>query len=266
MTAPAPVPPIAKSRRKGAGRSRHFVAAEKIGQLILRGDFAPGVLLPNEAEWCKRLNMSRSVVREAVKMLSAKGLVSSRPKVGTRVQPRERWNLLDRDVLLWYAATSGKSRILESIQQMRRILEPEAAALAAVNHDAAQMSAISIACRDMGLAPTLESRIEADVRFHRAILIASGNEFLVPFAFLVESALVEVFDHVTRKIGTLHHAQSLHEDIERAIRLRRPEAARRAARRLLADTDHIIHLPPPRRPTVTRSAALRAQGGTLARR
>ena len=191
-------------------RSRNFVAAEKIGQLILRGHFAPGVLLPNEAEWCKRLRMSRSVVREAVKMLSAKGLVISRPKIGTRVQPRERWNLLDRDVLLWYAASAGKESMLDSIQQMRRIFEPEAAALAAVNHDAAQMETISIACRDMGLAPTLEMRIEADVRFHRAILSASGNEFLVPFGFLVESALVEVFNHVTRKIGDLHHAQWRH--------------------------------------------------------
>lgn len=257
MTSPAPVASIAKSRRKRAGQSRHFDAAEKIGLLILRGDFAPGVLLPNEAEWCKRLNMSRSVVREAVKMLSAKGLVSSRPKIGTRVQPRERWNLLDRDVLLWYAATSGKHRILASIQQMRSIFEPEAAALAAVNHDAAQMAEISLACRDMGLAPTLETRIEADVRFHRAILIASGNEFLVPFGFLVESALVEVFDHVTRKIGDLHHAQTLHEHIERAIRKRRPEAARRAARNLLADTDDIIHMAPPRRPTTLKRTATR---------
>lgn len=244
-------------------RSRNYVAAEKIGQMILRGHFAPGVLLPNEAEWCKRLRMSRSVIREAVKMLSAKGLVLSRPKIGTRVQPRERWNLLDRDVLLWYAASAGKQTMLDSIQQMRRIFEPEAAALAAINHDQAQMEAISIACHEMGTAPTLEERIEADVRFHRAILQASGNEFLVPFGFLVESALVEVFDHVTRKIGNLHHAQGLHEDIERAIRRRRPEAARRAARRLLADTDHIVHMPArPRRAPLRKSGPPARPGGS----
>jgi len=237
---------LAIAKKKRSGKSRHFAAAEEIGTRILRGDFAPGVLLPNEAEWCKRLRMSRSAVREAIKMLKAKELLHSRPKVGTRVEPRARWNLLDRDVLAWYMATPERARFLKSVQEMRRIFEPEAAALAAVHRDAAQMAAISVACRDMGTATTLESRIEADVRFHLGILSAAGNEFLVPFGFLIESALANVFDYVTRSVGTLRHAQSLHENIEKAIRHRRPDAARRAARLLLADTDDIIeHLPPP---------------------
>lgn len=241
-------------KRKRNGKSRHFAAAEEIGSRILRGDFAPGVLLPNEAEWCKRLRMSRSAVREAIKMLKAKGLLNSRPKVGTRVEPRARWNLLDRDVLAWYLATPDRDRFLKSVQQMRRIFEPEAAALAAVNRDAAQMAEISDACRDMGTATTIESRIEADVRFHLGILSAAGNEFLVPFGFLIESALANVFDYVTRSVGTLRHAQSLHENIEKAIRRRRPEAARRAARLLLADTDSIIERP---RPAAAASAPAR---------
>lgn len=252
---------MATARTKRNGKSRHFTAAEEIGSRILRGDFAPGVLLPNEAEWCKRLHMSRSAVREAMKMLKAKGLLNSRPKVGTRVEPRERWNLLDRDVLAWYMATPDRDRFLRSVQEMRRIFEPEAAALAAVHHDAKQMAAISTACRDMGTATEFESRIEADVRFHLAILMAAGNEFLVPFGFLIESALTNVFVQVTRQVGSLRHAQSLHEDIEKAIRRRRPDAARRATRRLLADTDDIIdHMPPaapanakrPRNPSVGR--------------
>ena len=246
--------------RKAGGQRRHFAAAEQIGLRILRGDFAPGDVLPNEAEWCKRLHMSRSVVREAMKMLNAKGLVSSRPKVGTRVEPRDRWNLFDRDVLLWYAATSGRQGMLVSLQQMRRIIEPEAAALAAVNHDAAQMVAITVACRDMGTSRTLDAFIEADVRFHLAILAAAGNEFLVPFGLLVESALAKLFDYVTRKFGELRHAQSLHEDIEKAIRLRRPEAARRAVRRLLADTDSAIPPMPRARPRSARSVSLPSGG------
>jgi DNA-binding FadR family transcriptional regulator len=234
--------------RRPPGQRRHFAAAEQIGLRIMRGEFAPGDVLPNEAEWCKRLRMSRSVVREAMKMLSAKGLVSSRPKVGTRVEPRERWNLLDRDVLLWYAATTGRSRerLLAALQEMRRIFEPEAAALAARHRTDEQMVAISVSCRDMGTAKTLEAFIEADVRFHLAVLSAAGNEFLVPFGLLVESALAALFDYVTRRFGTLRHAQSLHEEIEKAIRLRRPNAARRAVHRLLADTDSAIP-PEPRR-------------------
>ena len=98
----------------------------------------------------------------------------------------------------------------------------------------------------MGTATTFETRIEADVRFHLAILTAAGNEFLVPFGFLIESALTNVFVYVTRRVGTLRHAQALHEDIERAIRRRRPDAARRAVRRLLADTDDVIHRVPPK--------------------
>jgi DNA-binding FadR family transcriptional regulator len=255
---------VAIASRKRNGKSRHFTAAEEIGSRILRGDFPPGMLLPNEAEWCQRLHMSRSAVREAMKMLKAKGLLDSRPKVGTRVEPRERWNLLDRDVLAWYMATPDRNRFLRSVQEMRRIFEPEAAALAAVHHDAHQMAAISTACRDMGAAATFETRIEADVRFHLAILGAAGNEFLVPFGFLIESALTNVFVYVTRQVGSLQHAQSLHEDIEKAIRRRRPDAARRAVRRLLADTDDIIqHMPPagranakrPRSPSAGRHGA-----------
>jgi DNA-binding FadR family transcriptional regulator len=258
-TPTAPVATAAKAARKRAGRSRHFIAAEKIGLLILRGDFAPGVLLPNEAEWCKRLHMSRSVIREAVKMLNAKGLVSSRPKVGTRVEPRERWNLLDRDVLLWYAAASsrGRERLLVALQEMRRIFEPEAAALAARNRTEQELEAISIACRDMGTAKTLEAFIEADVRFHLAVLAAAHNEFLVPFGMLVESALAALFDYVTRKFGTLRHAQTLHEEIEKAIRMKRPQAARRAVQQLLVDTDSAIP-PEPARPR--RAAAKKADG------
>lgn len=236
------------ARRKRSDKSRHFAAAEEIGTRILRGDYAPGVLIPNEAEWCRRLQMSRSAVREAIKMLKAKGLVNSRPKVGTRVEPRARWNLLDRDLLAWYMATPDRGRFLKSVQQMRRIFEPEAAALAAAHRDTGQMRAISEACSDMGRADSVESRIDADVRFHLGILAAAGNEFLVPFGFLIESALANVFDVVTRHVGTLRHAQSLHESIEKAIRLGRPDAARRAARRLLADTDDIIErMPPPGR-------------------
>jgi DNA-binding FadR family transcriptional regulator len=167
------------------------------------------------------------------------GLVTARPKVGTRVEPREHWNLLDRDVLVWYIAAPDRERFLRSVQEMRRIFEPEAAAMAALHRSAEQMASITAACQSMGTATTVESRIEADVRFHLAVLHAAGNEFLVPFGSLIESALATVFDFATRRAGT-RHAQSLHEDIEIAIRRQRPDAARRAVLRLLADTDDVI--------------------------
>ena len=84
---------------KARGKSLHVVVAQDIGARILRGEFAPGTLLPNEAEWCRVYKVSRTAVREAIKTLSGKGMILSRPKIGSRVEPRTSWNLLDRDVL-----------------------------------------------------------------------------------------------------------------------------------------------------------------------
>src|SRR5215471_18446495 len=133
----------------------HHILAQDIGARILKGEFAPGALLPREAEWGRSYGVSRTAVREAIKMLMAKGLIVSRPKIGSRVQPRSSWNLLDRDVLAWYCAATDYRHFLASMQQVRHILEPEAAALAASNHTAAQLAAIESALDGMGAAESL---------------------------------------------------------------------------------------------------------------
>jgi DNA-binding FadR family transcriptional regulator len=196
--------------------------------------------LPAEAEWSSRFNVSRSVVREAIKILSAKGLLTSRPKVGSRVEARQRWNLLDHDVLEWYAEAPGRQEFLRSLQEFRTIFEPEAAAIAARRRSDAQMRVISQACDDMGRAGTLSERSSADVRFHLAILEASGNDLLLPLGVLVESALRNLFVMITREADDLRYAQELHEAIEGAIRRRRPDAAKRAVRQLLENSDAMI--------------------------
>lgn len=218
----------------------HTAVANEIGARIVRGEFPPGTVLPNEAEWSSTFGVSRSVVREAIKMLAAKNLLSSRPKIGSRVTPRAHWNLLDRDVLAWYADAPDKAAFMRAVQEFRHIIEPEAAALAALRRSAQQMQAISDACRDMGLAPDLLERTAADRRFHIAILHAAGNELLVPLGALIDRALEQLFMHVTREVNNLRHAQDLHEAIEVGIRQQQPDAARLAVRRLLANTDEII--------------------------
>jgi DNA-binding FadR family transcriptional regulator len=228
---------------RALGSLAHASIAQEIGQRIVRGDYPPGTILPNEAEWSAAFGVSRSVVREAIKMLTAKNLLSSRPRVGSRVEPREQWNLLDRDVIAWYASDPDHGSFLKTVQEFRYIIEPEAAALAAVRHDDAQMGAISRACSEMGTARTLSERTAADRRFHIGILRASGNELLLPLGVLIESALETLFTFVTREVNDLRHAQGLHEEIEKQIRLRRPDAARRAVRRLLANTDEVIERP-----------------------
>ena len=91
-----------------AGASVHASLASEIGLRIVRGDYPPGTILPNESQWAETFGVSRSAVREAIKMLMAKSLLASRPKIGSWVEPKERWNLLDRDVLSWYATAPDR--------------------------------------------------------------------------------------------------------------------------------------------------------------
>lgn len=231
----APLPPS-----RVAGTSVHSRIASEIGLRIVRGDYPPGAILPNEAKWAETFDVSRSAVREAIKMLMAKSLLTSRPKVGSRVEPRDRWNLLDRDVLAWYAASPRREQFLKTVQEFRYIVEPEAAALAALRRSEEQMAEISRACAEMGAGTTLRARTEADTRFHMAILRAAGNELLVPLGALIESGLDSLFIFITRNTRDLDHAQRLHEEIERQIRLQNPGKARAAVRQLLANTDDVI--------------------------
>jgi len=236
-------PPAAVRRPEMAwspGSSVHASLAGEIGLRIVRGDYPPGTILPNEAKWSETFNVSRSAVREAIKMLMAKSLLASRPKIGSWVEPKERWNLLDRDVLAWYATSPDREVFLKTVQEFRHIIEPEASAFAAMRRTEAQMAEISQACREMGTATNLQERTRADTRFHLAILRASGNELLVPLGVLIESALDHLFVFVTREHSDQRRAQSLHEAIEKNIRLQRPAAARGAVHRLLANTDEVI--------------------------
>lgn len=225
---------------RATGTSVHASLANEIGLRIVRGDYPPGTILPNEAKWSETFDVSRSAVREAIKMLMAKSLLASRPKIGSWVEPRERWNLLDRDVLAWYAMSPDRVAFLRTVQEFRHIIEPEATAFAALRRTDEQMAEISQNCFEMGRATSLVERTRADTRFHLAILRASGNDLLVPLGVLIESALDHLFSFTSRETGDLHDAQKLHENIEKNIRLQRPEAARAAVRKLLANTDRII--------------------------
>ncbi len=225
--------------KRGSG-SVHSSVAEAIGKRIVRGEFPPGSILPNEAKWATDFKVSRSAVREAIKILMAKNLLVSRPKVGSRVEPRERWSLLDHDILTWYATSPNRDKFLKSLQQFRYIVEPEAAALAAQFHTDEQMAEITAACHDMATAPSLSLRTDADVRFHVAILRATNNELLLPLGVIIDQALNNLFIFITRQANDLHYAQDLHDKIERSIRNRNPKAARLAVQVLLKNSDDVI--------------------------
>lgn len=223
-----------------AGSFAHYSVAQEIGRRIVSGDYPPGSILPNEAEWSAMFGTSRSVVREAIKMLMSKNLLVSRTKIGSRVEPRENWNHLDRDVLVWVAQSPQRDALMRSVQQLRHIVEPEAAAMAAEIRTDAEMAVISTACHEMGTAMTLAQRTRADRRFHQAILNATKNELLMPLGAMIDSSLDYLFAFVTREANDLRYAQDLHEAIEKAIRLQRPDTARKAVRVLLKNTDDMM--------------------------
>lgn len=229
-----------KKAAKARGERLHHSLAQDIGARILRGEYAPGALLPNEAEWCDVYGVSRTAVREAIKMLAAKGLIVSRPKIGSRVRPRDAWNLLDRDVLAWYWAASDQHHFLSNVQQMREMLEPEVAALAALNHTPPQLATIEAAYQGMVDATSLADWNAHDVKFHLAVLGAAGNELLVPLGFMIESALRNMFEFTAAHNEDVRKALPLHEAILSAIRRRNAGAARRAVRILLEDTSGVI--------------------------
>jgi DNA-binding FadR family transcriptional regulator len=165
---------------RGTGRRLHGAIAQKLGAAILSGEYAPGDRLSGEVEFSEALDVSRSAYREAIQVLTAKGLVESRPKAGTRVLPRNRWNLLDPDVLAWAFAGEPEATLVRSLFELREIIEPEAARLAAKRRDKDDLRIMKEALAGMR-RHTLATELgrAADRDFHRAILHATRNEALV---------------------------------------------------------------------------------------
>jgi DNA-binding FadR family transcriptional regulator len=234
--------------RRKPGNRVHAELARVIGLSILDGTYPPGSVLPNEAEWGRMFRASRTAVREAIKTLNAKGLLVSRPKVGSRVEPRERWNLLDRDVMAWHRAAMDERKFLTSLQEVRRILEPGVAVLAARRRTASQLAALSAALEAMRTASSPEAMVAADVGFHLCLLAAANNELLAPFGIIIEQSLASMFDYTTRHTAKPEHILPLHAEVLRAIAAQSADAARKAMTALLDDTDEVLKQQP--RPAV----------------
>jgi DNA-binding FadR family transcriptional regulator len=226
--------------RKAAGGKLHSLIAQGIGERILGGEFAPGTLLPNEADWGLAYNASRTAVREAIKSLSAKGLIASRPKVGSRVEPKTRWNLLDRDVLAWHRSATDRKAFLLSTQEFRRIVEPGIAELAARKRSTKQIDQLVEALDDMRNAKTHADIVAADVLFHEVLLASANNDLLVPFNILIDETLANLFEFTTQRNPRYRQAIKLHEAIAKAVIAGDEVLARKAMLALLADTDEIV--------------------------
>ncbi len=166
--------------------------AQELGQRIVRGDYTPGDALPSEADLSTELEVSRTVVREALKVLSAKGLIHSRPRVGPVVQPRHGWERLDSDVLAWSTQDGEQLRtFLSQLTEVRRIIEPDAARLAATRATDEELRQIAAAFSAMEGAVADPSAFQAhDLAFHESIVLASQNDLLVGLLNTLRRGLV----------------------------------------------------------------------------
>ncbi|AIO75960.1 bacterial regulatory s, gntR family protein [Burkholderia multivorans] len=180
--------------------------------------------------------VSRTVLREALRTLTSKGLVESRPKVGTRVRPRRAWNLLDADLLDWYARVAPALSFALKLQEMREMIEPHAAAMAARVRAADAIAAIDEALGAMAAARNVDEWVRADLRFHLGVLEAGGNELLVPLGTLIDRTLEAQLHLNARRAHVYNASLAEHAAVGDAIRAGDADGARRAMAALLAVT------------------------------
>jgi GntR family transcriptional regulator, galactonate operon transcriptional repressor len=212
--------------------------AGKLGAAILGGTYKPHDLVPGEIELCRRFGASRTVVREAFKLLAAKGLIASRKRAGTYVRAREEWHMLDADVLAWRLRDGeAEPKLVFDLMHARAVIEPAAAAMAARAHTPTTLAAIERAFADMERAAHSAALFaEPDVRFHKAILTATDNDVMTAFGALIEAALGIFVDVATRHPGAPAPSVPLHGAVLEAIRRRDAEGAHRAMMALLDRT------------------------------
>jgi DNA-binding FadR family transcriptional regulator len=246
--------------RGGRSRKRNLFShvVEELGSRIVRGDFAANAALPNEAELGQEFGASRSVIREAVKSLAAKGLLESRTRTGIRVLAPIHWNLLDPEVLAWRYSSMRPAEFFREIFEVRGLIEPEAAALAAERATDAEVAEIAQAFSEMeAVDQPGASAIDADLRFHHAVLAGAHNDLLLQMGNLIGVGLL-----VSYRLSSDSYTVFLpfHARIAHAIVARDPTGARAAMANLLTETRKYLDARLASRSTVrTKKAKARAK-------
>jgi len=235
-------------RAEPVGKSMHGRIVRELGLAILGGELAPGDRLPAESELIASYEVSRPVLREAVRVLVAKGLVVSRQRAGALERPRSDWHLLDPDVLTWMIQTRPAPEFVATLMAVRRIFEPAAAALSARVASDAALQGIHEAYSRMEAATTADELLEPDLAFHRRIAEATDNDLLAYIGNMLSLALRESIKLSSRLPNT--HALSLprHKAILTALLARDPRAAHQASLVQLEETredlNQILQPPP----------------------
>ena len=223
----AQVTPVKPIQSRPRSRSRpprprslrlHGTVARELGIRIVSGALAPGDLLEGEIEASGRFKVSRTAYREAIRILAAKGLVHSRPKIGTQVSPRAAWHLLDPDVLGWMFDAEPDPALIENLFELRRIVEPDATRLAAQRRTEEQLARMQAGINGMaehGFA-TEEGR-RADQEFHAALLEASHNDFVISLTTGVATAIALTTAFKQRRLPAPRDALPEHVRVYQAV-------------------------------------------------
>lgn len=220
------------------GRSKADGLVDRLGQQVVDGRFPPGARVPTEEELVRKLRISRPSVREGLKALVRKGLVDSRARRGTVVRPKEHWDILDPDVLRWMAAAPPDHAFLMSLIELRSVMEPAAARLAAQRATPAQILTIERAFGGMvdSLPDDLAACHRHDLAFHEAVSLASGNAILYRLFTAIRAVLMTLFRASTEARESYQRSLDEHGQVAAAIGRRDPDGAEAAMRNLLKGT------------------------------
>jgi DNA-binding FadR family transcriptional regulator len=213
---------------QGPARVHHRVA-RGVAEAILAGRHLPGEFLPGEIEGSEQLGVSRTAYREAMRILIAKGLIESRPRAGSRVCQKHRWNVLDPDVLAWMSADAPSEPFIRDLFELRSVIEPAAAAMAAERRDDNDIAVMRRALDDMERWTLRDPRgREADSVFHNAVLAATRNDAMIALSSSVGAAVTWTTALKQRGQGLLGTSLPEHRRVHDAIVAADPDAARRA--------------------------------------
>lgn len=204
--------------------------------MIVVGEIKPGELLPREESLAQRMAVSRSALREALKVLGSKGLIETKQKTGTRVRDPRFWNQLDADVLGWRCASMPTEDFVDKLVEMREIIEPAAASAAARRRTPEQLEAIKNAYTAMEAAEDQKAWTRADLDFHARVLEAANNELLGSLFAVIDTALEAYLLLSATTAANFKYSLPRHRAVYDAIRLKRPESAREAMHGMIVDS------------------------------
>jgi DNA-binding FadR family transcriptional regulator len=237
----------------------HGTTVDLLGHAIISGRYAIGASLPPEPLLCEELGVSRTVVREAVKSLVAKGLIITGPKLGTRVLPEEHWNWFDPDVITWQSQNGLTPEFLKDLQDLRRVVEPAAVRMAAERATAQDLDEIEVAFAGMKKAVEFGGDyVTFDLRFHQGLMRASHNRMLIQMSKALGALLRTSFEISTSKKDGPKSSLSMHREVLDAVIAKEPVRAETAILKLIdgaRDDIQLILGSRKRLPKITRPAS-----------